>query len=136
MKTALIGGILCAFLTTPVFSQDIAAGEKEFRKCIACHMIQDSDGNSIVKGGKTGPNLWNVIGRIAGSQKDFRYSDALLALKNSGEIWTEANLANFITNPNDYVRKKTGDASARTKMTFKLNKKQADLAAYLASVSP
>ena len=39
---------------------DLAAGEKVFKKCAACH--------SIVKGGKNniGPALYNVVGRKVG----------------------------------------------------------------------
>lgn len=139
MKLAMIGGVLSVVLALPAFAQeegDVAAGEKEFRKCKACHMIQSADGEDIVKGGKTGPNLWNIVGRPAGSQEDFKYSDALLALKESGEVWTEEDLAAYVTDPNAFVQEKTGDSSARTKMTFKLRKGQADIAAYLASVSP
>ena len=36
----------------------------------------------------------------------------------------------------EIVKEKSGDDSARSKMTFKLNRNQADVAAYLASVSP
>ena len=87
-------------------------------------------------GGKTGPNLYGVVGRPAGSQEDYKYSDALLKLKETGEVWTVEDLAAYITDPNKFVQEKTGDSSARTKMTFKLNKNQADIAAYLASVAP
>lgn len=135
MKQSFLYTILSVLFSTAAISQDIAVGENEFRKCKACHMIQDDSGNIIVKGGKTGPNLWNVIGRPAASLEDFRYSDALLALKNSGEVWTQENLAAFITDPNAYIRKKAGNSDGRTKMTFKLNKNQSDLASYLASVS-
>ncbi|RNF36144.1 c-type cytochrome [Paracoccus methylarcula] len=139
MKLAMIGGVLSVVLALPAFAQeggDVAAGEKEFRKCKACHMIQSADGEDIVKGGKTGPNLWNIVGRPAGSQEDFKYSDALLALNETGEVWTEEDLAAYVTDPNAFVQEKTGDSSAKTKMTFKLRKGQADIAAYLASVSP
>ena len=74
--------------------------------------------------------------RAAGSVEGYKYSDALLELKDSGEVWTEADLAAYMTDPNKFVQEKTGDQSARTKMTFKLNKNQADVAAYLASVAP
>lgn len=138
MKLAIIGSLMAAALAVPAFAQDgdAAAGEKEFRKCKACHMIQSSDGEDIVKGGKTGPNLWNIVGTPAGSQADFKYSDALLELKESGEVWTVEDLAAYITDPNKFVQEKTGDEKAKTKMTFKMNKNQADVAAYLASVSP
>lgn len=138
MKLAIISGALAVAFAIPAFAQegDAAAGEKEFRKCKACHMIQSADGEDIVKGGKTGPNLWNVVGRPAGSQEDFKYSDALIALKDAGEVWTAEDLAAYITDPNAFVQEKTGDDSAKTKMTFKMKKGQEDIAAFLVSVSP
>lgn len=138
MKIAIIGSLIGAALAMPAFAQDgdAANGEKEFRKCKACHMIQSPDGEDIVKGGKVGPNLYGIVGQPAGSQEGFKYSDALVELKDSGEVWTVEDLAAYITDPNKFVQEKTGDDSARTKMTFKLNKNQADVAAFLASHSP
>lgn len=138
MKFAIIGTLMGAALAMPAFAQDgdATVGEKEFRKCKACHMIQSPDGEDIVKGGKTGPNLYGVVGRPAGSEEGYKYSEALLQLKESGEVWTVEDLAAYVTDPNAFVQEKTGDSSARTKMTFKLNKNQADIAAYLASASP
>ena len=138
MKLAIISGALAVAFAIPAFAQegDAAAGEKEFRKCKACHMIQSADGEDIVKGGKTGPNLWNIVGRPAGSQEDFKYSDALIALKDAGEVWTAEDLAAYITDTNAFVQEKTGDDSAKTKMTFKMRKGQEDIAAFLVSVSP
>lgn len=138
MRNAFIGALIGAIVAAPAFAQDgdAAAGEKEFRKCKACHMIRSPSGEDIVKGGATGPNLHGVVGRPAGSQEGFKYSEALLALKAAGEVWTPEDLAAYMTDPNAFVQQKTGNPSARTKMTFKLNKNQADIAAYLASVAP
>ena len=136
MKINIIAALTATTLALPAMAQDAANGEKEFRKCKACHMIQSPEGEDIVKGGKTGPNLYGVVGRPAGSEEGFKYSEALIALKDAGEVWTLEDLAAYITDPNKFVQEKTGDSSARTKMTFKLNKNQADIAAYLASVSP
>lgn len=136
MRSALIVALTGATLAMPAAAQDAATGEKEFRKCKACHMIQSPDGEDIVKGGGTGPNLYGIVGRAAASQEGYKYSDALLALNAAGEVWTVEDLAAYITDPNAFVQEKTGDPSARTKMTFKLNKNQEDIAAYLASVSP
>ncbi|HBB82182.1 MAG TPA: cytochrome C, partial [Sulfitobacter sp.] len=47
-------------------SGDAEAGEKVFRKCKSCHMIQDDEGNDIQKGGRTGPNLYGIYNRVAG----------------------------------------------------------------------
>ena len=51
-------------------------------------------------------------------------------------VWTEEELVDYVTDPTAWVKEKSGDDSARSKMTFKLNRNQADVAAYLASVSP
>lgn len=139
MKSAIIGTLISVALAMPATAQDTgdaAVGEKEFRKCKACHMIQSPAGEDVVKGGAVGPNLYGIVGRPAGSQEGYKYSEALLALKDAGEVWTPEDLAAYMTDPNAFVQDKTGDSSARTKMTFKLNKGQADIAAYLASASP
>ena len=115
---------------------DPVSGEREFNKCKACHMIRDDQGTDIVKGGKTGPNLYNVVGRQAGTQEDYKYSDALVKLGEAGEIWTPEDLTHYVTDPNGYVQEKTGDSKLRTKMTFKLTKKQADVVAFLQQNSP
>ena len=61
-------------LTTPALAGgDAAAGERGFKKCKSCHMIVSDAGDTIVKGGKTGPNLYGVAGRQAGSVDGFRY---------------------------------------------------------------
>ena len=138
MKPAIISFAAVLALATPALSQDAAIGEKEFRKCKACHMIQDAAGTDIVKGGGVGPNLWNVVGRKIAAQEGYSYGAGIMeaAEANPDLVWTEEELVAYVTNPNDWLEAKTGDAAAKTKMTFKLNKGQADVAAYLASVSP
>ncbi len=115
---------------------DVAAGEKAFKKCKACHAIVAPDGNVIVKGGKVGPDLWGVIGRQAGSVEGFKYSASLTAAGEAGLIWTEEEIVKWLTDPKAYLREYLDDGSAKSKMTFKLKKGGEDMAAYLASVSP
>ncbi len=123
-------------LAAPAFAEgDAAAGESDFKKCKACHMIVADDGTEIQKGGKTGPNLYGVIGRTVGST-DFKYGDSIVAVGESGLVWDEAELAAYVTDPKAWLVEKTGDAAAKSKMTFKLTKGQEDMAAYLASISP
>lgn len=138
MKTSLIATLAtaAALVAAPSFAQDIANGEKEFRKCKACHMIQSPDGTDVVKGGKTGPNLYGIVGRAAGSEEGYKYSDALVQLGGTGEVWNEEDLIEYITDPNAFVADKTGDAKLKTKMTFKMNKNQGDVVAFLAEHSP
>lgn len=75
---------------------DLAAGEKAFKACKACH--------SIDKGGKngTGPNLWGVFGRAAAQAPGFKYSDALAGL--AGQAWNQATLDSFLQNPKTYAK--------------------------------
>ncbi|MDT1063054.1 cytochrome C [Paracoccus sp. CPCC 101403] len=136
MKIAIHATIAAMLLAMPAVAQDAANGEKEFKKCKACHMIQSPDGTDVVKGGKTGPNLYGVVGRKAGTLEGFKYSDALVKLGEAGEVWTTEDLASYVTDPNKYVEEKVGDKSLKTKMTFKLAKNQADVIAFLAQHSP
>ena len=115
---------------------DAAKGEADYKKCKACHMIVADDGTEIQKGGKTGPNLYGIVGRKAGTEEGFKYSDALIKLGEAGEVWTVADLEHYITDPNSYVEEKVGDKSLKTKMTFKMKKNQADVIAFLSQHSP
>ena len=132
MKYALIA--VAAVLAAPAFAGDAAVGESEFKKCKACHAIVADDGTEIQKGGKTGPNLYGVIGRQIGAAADFKYGESLVAAGADGSVWDEASLAAYVTDPTAWLKEKTGDAGAKSKMTFKLKAKQEDIAAYLASV--
>lgn len=114
---------------------DIAEGEKTFSKCKSCHMIVADDGTEIVKGGRTGPNLYGVIGRQAGTA-DFRYGDDLVAAGEAGLVWDAANLAEYVVDPREYLRTYLDDSKAKSKMAYKLRDGGEDVAAYLASVAP
>lgn len=128
MKTILAASATLIVLAMPAFAAgDAAKGEKEFNKCKACHMIA-SETETIVKGGKTGPNLYGVIGRVMGSVADFKYSDGLAAKTAEGVAWDEASLAEYVKDPSAYI-------GSKSKMTFKLAKGGEDVAAYLATFS-
>lgn len=122
-------------LATPAFADagDPAVGESEFKKCKACHSIASAD-EVIVKGGKTGPNLYGVIGRTAGTSDGFRYGDSIVAAGEAGLVWDVDNIQTYMTDPNAFL-KDTLDSSAKSKMTFKMKSNQADVAAYLATFS-
>ena len=120
-------------IASPVFAGDADKGEKAFKKCKSCHMIKSDAGDDIVKGGKTGPNLYGIIGRAAGAQDGFRYSSAIEEAAAAGLVWTEEGLAEFVQDPTAYLEANGG--SGRSKMSFKLNKGGDDVAAYLASVA-
>lgn len=134
MKHLIAGGLTALALSGAAFAEgDAEAGEKTFKKCKACHKIESPEGEVIYKGGKTGPNLYGVVGRAAGSG-DFRYSKTLVAAGEAGLVWDEAALAAFVADPKGYLKAEGTDG--KTKMTYKLKSGGADVAAYLASVAP
>lgn len=122
-------------LASPAFAEgDAAAGENDFKKCKACHMIASAD-EVLVKGGKTGPNLYGIVGRAAGSVEGFKYGASLVQAGEAGLVWDQENLVTYLVDPKEFLKQETGDSGARSKMTFKL-KDGADVIAYLASLSP
>lgn len=135
MKKTLATATALLTLAAPAFAEgDAAAGEKEFRKCKACHSIIADDGTAILKGGKTGPNLYGVVGRVMGSE-DFTYSSLLATAMEQGLVWDGEGIASFIADPNAYLAEVTGE-SGRSKMAKQKVKNAADIVAYLESVVP
>ena len=133
-KFTLLTAFGALMLASPALAGDPAAGEAEFKKCKACHSLVATDGTEVVKGGKTGPNLGGVIGRPVAGVADFKYGESIAAVGASGAVWDEASLAAYVTDPGAWLQEKTGDAAAKSKMTFKLAKGGEDMAAYLATI--
>ncbi|WP_272003078.1 c-type cytochrome [Roseovarius sp. ZX-A-9] len=113
---------------------DAAKGESDFKRCKACHTIVADDGTVIVKGGRTGPNLYGLIGKTVGTAEDFKYSASLAAAGEAGIVWDEEKLAAWVTDPKAWLVDVLDDPKARTNMTFKLRKGGEDMAAYLATL--
>lgn len=136
MKAKIVTALTVIALASPAFAEgDAAKGEKEFRKCKACHSIIGADGTAIVKGGKVGPNLFGVVGRKAASVEGFNYGDGIKEAAEKGLVWNEEEIATYVKDPTKFLEKYTGDGAARSKMTFKLRKHGEDVAAYLATFS-
>lgn len=133
-KYSLLSALALSLLAAPAFAGDAAKGESDFKKCKACHAIVASDGTEVIKGGKTGPNLGGVIGRPIASVADFKYGESILAVGATGAVWDEASLAAYITDPAAWLKEQTGDAAAKSKMSFKLASGAEDMAAYLATI--
>ena len=108
-----------AVASPPGEAQDLANGEKVWKKCKACHTLEEGGKNKI------GPNLFGVIGAPAGMVEGFKYSKAFL---EAGLTWDDATLTAWLADPKDVVK--------GSKMAFPGLKDPADIAdviAYMAS---
>ncbi|MBL4751012.1 MAG: c-type cytochrome [Amylibacter sp.] len=112
-------------------AQDVDAGKKVFKKCKACHKVGENAKNGV------GPDLNDIVGRVVGSAEGYKYSKTFKAANAAGLVWDEASIADYIANPNDYMKAALDDPKAKTKMSFKMKKEQQrkDVAAYVASFS-
>ncbi|MCB1485429.1 MAG: cytochrome c family protein [Hyphomicrobiaceae bacterium] len=90
MRKWVLAAAMVAAMPVAASAADAEAGKTVFNKCKACHQVGEGAKNAV------GPNLTGVIGRKAGSEEGFNYSEAM---KNSGLTWDEATFEEYITNP-------------------------------------
>ena len=74
---------------------DIEHGKKVFKKCAACHSINQGGGNKI------GPKLWNVMFRPVGAISDYKYSKALSGYKKE---WSWEEMNGFLIKPSSWIK--------------------------------
>ncbi len=131
LATAIMG-----LLAIPAYAEgDAEAGKKAFNKCKSCHLIADPAGEVIVKGGKTGPNLYGIAGRTAGTVDGFKYGDSLVAAGEKGLVWDETTFVEYAQDPKAFLKSYLDETSAKSKMTFRLKSGAEDVYAYIVSVS-
>ena len=108
---------LIALIATsaPVFAAgDPVAGEAVFKQCQTCHIVADADGKVLAgKAAKTGPNLYGVVGRTAGTYPDFKYGEDMIAAGAGGLVWDEATLVAYVQNPSAFLKETLNDKGAK-----------------------
>lgn len=82
---------LAAFLA----SGNVEHGKKVFKKCAACHSINEGGKNKI------GPALWGVMQRKSGELKEYNYSKALLGYE---KVWSFEELNGFLLKPATWIK--------------------------------
>lgn len=128
MKTpALLAATLAAalaFAHGSAVAGDAESGEKVFKKCKACHEIEEGKH-------KVGPSLYGIFGRQAGTVEGY---EKYKGLKGAEFVWDETLLDEYLSNPKKFVQAHTDNK--RSAMTFKLGKEdqRADVIEYLKTV--
>ena len=74
---------------------DLDHGKKIFKKCAACHSINQDGKNKI------GPKLWGVMFRPVGSIADYKYSKALATY---GKEWSWEEMNGFLIKPSTWIK--------------------------------
>ena len=91
-----IAYILSSPSALPQASQGMGgvSGQQAFNNaCRTCHMVKEGDN-------RLGPNLYKIVGRKAGSLRDYAFSSAM---KEADFVWDEEKLDHFIAKPDEVV---------------------------------
>ena len=99
----------------------VALGEESFQRCTACHSVEPGAPSAA------GPNLYGIVGRVAGSTEGFPYTDALVA---ADFAWDTESLNAYLADPGGFV-----PGSEMAVGTVTDDEERAAIVAYLASLS-
>jgi len=83
-----------AALPAPYNAADLENGRRAFARCRSCHTVTEGGPNM------TGPNLWGVFGRQAGSHPGFNYSEAV---KSADFTWDAERIDHWLENPRTFL---------------------------------
>ena len=130
-----LSAIILGWQSNAFADGNVDAGSNEYRKCSACHIIQADDGTIIRKGGRLGPNLYNVIGSQAATVDDgFKYGSSLVLAGELGLVWDQENLIAYVADPRKFLESYIGSFKIQNKMAYKMRSGSVDLFAYLESI--
>jgi cytochrome c len=122
---ALVASAILAVGNVPVRAAgDPAAGERVFNKvCIPCHNTEPSVN-------KTGPSLFGVVGRKAGSSDFPRYK----GLVGADFLWDPTLLERYLQDPKAFVTSHTRNQTTAMAYTLKDPQQRTDVIAYLMTL--
>ncbi|MEO0981161.1 MAG: cytochrome c family protein [Pseudomonadota bacterium] len=81
-------------MPAPYNAADFARGQRTFRLCSSCHLLEEGAGDLI------GPNLHGMFGRQVGAVEGFNYSSAVA---EADFVWTPEILDEWLANPRDFL---------------------------------
>ena len=109
---------------------DVATGKQQFEtRCSGCHSIAAG----IVK---TGPTMFGIDGRKAGTAEKYRYSQAYLDAAQKGLHWDQQMLFDYLFDPVQFLKRFLEADTVRTKMvsTYKDPALRENIIAYLKTL--
>lgn len=133
---AAVSAFALSMVAIQVSAGDIDAGASAFTsQCQNCHNVVDSEGEVLAGRAnvRTGPNLYGVVGRQAGTM-DFRYGASLVEAGEEGLVWDAENMVPYLIDPNSFLRETLDNNRARSQMSFRVRDEGTanDIIAFLA----
>ena len=93
---------------------NVEHGEKVFKKCAACHVVNKGGENKI------GPALYGVLGRKVAAIENYKYSKAMASYEKN---WTFEEMNGYLRKPQAHIK--------GTKMAFAGLRKEIDRASVI-----
>lgn len=138
LKTrATFGAIAVVMTSFAAHAGDIEAGAAAFQsQCQTCHNVVDASGELLAGRAnvRTGPNLYGIVGRQAGTYDGFRYGASLVEAGEAGLVWTAEDMVPYLLDPTSFLREKLDSNRARSQMSFRVRDEATanDIIAFLA----
>lgn len=96
-RVVYTASLLCIALLPFSVNAEDATGETLFRQCIGCHQVGEDARHQF------GPTLNGVVDRAAARVDGYTYSDAFSSAADTGLVWTDEKLDEFLTAPMQYI---------------------------------
>ena len=140
LKGAAAGALALTLSSFAAHAGDIEAGETAFQQqCANCHNVVADDGEVFAGRPqvRTGPGLYGVFGRQAGTVDGFRYGPSLVQAGDDGLVWDTENMVPYLLDPVSFLREELDDRRARSQMSFRVRDEGTanDIIAFLAQFS-
>ena len=135
---SVLAALALGAMTLPAHAGDPEAGAQAFNQCQTCHVVANAAGEVLAgRASKTGPNLYGVIGRQAGTYDGFRYGPAIVEAGEKGLAWDEETMVAYLQDPAKFLQATLDNKRARSQMSFRVRDEETarNLYAFLATFS-